>query len=856
MTRIHAISFALVLILSSASSASIHNDYMRSKDVGSLTPEDGKTQGKTTKKVKVGALQTDSCVTQNFACSPFRLPMCGSTPAIKPSDLVSHHKCMSKATSAEGCMATGIGLPASVAKGTTMITKKIMPHKMKELIKLPFALFGPKKTAANQKEIEAFVNQTINAVQTYVQSSIAAQELQNLYNGIMGDKLLFEQVDNFYDGGNGDYQQVNNALTSLTGRMIAQYPQYAKPSPWLQPSQNSSTQHGSPAPNGYGMYFSVYVTLMMNAFSQAIAYNLEQTPPDWPTIQTYQRDIVDLAWKAMPQAKQYLNSYAQYRSSSMNGPTYSCDAGSNCNVNGGGVLVNGGETNKCQGSYKTNGCPYVYGGDDFSYFVGASASPTQCDWAYATALFTESGYGSLQYSSCPDEDAVNLATNLSSKCQMARDTLVMTNLYQNWDIWLMQPAEQWAALADEICAHTNETNLLNMCSQCGNPNTASAHNNAAANCQASGVPANTSATEYMARAKSDPSVTIYKAQAMCQEMYPNAFVVAVDLPTTSSCNEYFYSTASTTYVEPAKWLAQLPAYACCLRSDQTPYCPNEWSLVTTPPESSDPSDPSWLTSYSVNDATMLADEGGTQQQCFELCQQGGYQSCAWQCNGCYGSNGPPSARSQESFDSCFQYATTMGNPAAEYSANCDSSVECCMAPPSYDGPCDVYANFTGQPYSTKEAWAANCGAAWTVYSNSPSPPPLPPSPPPTTMCTCSNANQGTAGKNGFTCDDSSYNAYCSSDAYCYSYYSWPYKEFVCPESDPNCNGMPCGPANGNGPTNGVSQCECATPCDGTKKHNQFRCTDGTSGWCANNEDCIAHQTFTAGDGCGDYLQCP
>ena len=153
MTRIHAISFALVLILSSASSASIHNDYMRSKDVGSLvrsrfwplepstlmcaqklcmpkpfvcmlvrsqTPEDGKTQGKTTKKVKVGALQTDSCVTQNFACSPFRLPMCGSTPAIKPSDLVSHHKCMSKATSAEVCMATGIGLPASVAKGVRL----------------------------------------------------------------------------------------------------------------------------------------------------------------------------------------------------------------------------------------------------------------------------------------------------------------------------------------------------------------------------------------------------------------------------------------------------------------------------------------------------------------------------------------------------------------------------------------------------------------------------------------------------------------------------------------------------------------------------------------------------------------
>lgn len=89
---------------------------------------------------------------------------------------------------------------------------------------------------------------------------------------------------------------------------------------------------------------------------------------------------------------------------------------------------------------------------------------------------------------------------------------------------------------------------------------------------------------------------------------------------------------------------------------------------------------SWLTCYSVDDATLLADAGATTQQgCFDLCQKGEFRSCAWQCNGCYGSNEPPSARSQDSCDSCFQYATMGNQPVTTYEyceQLCDATANC------------------------------------------------------------------------------------------------------------------------------------------------------------------------------------
>ena len=71
----------------------------------------------------------------------------------------------------------------------------------------------------------------------------------------------------------------------------------------------------------------------------------------------------------------------------------------------------------------------------------------------------------------------------------------------------------------------------------------------------------------------------------------------------------------------------------------------------------------WLTSYSV-DLSLPYDNLGssdaiTQDECYALCAAGTYDTCAYQCNGCFGGHGAPSLRSEESFAQCFQYATNV-----------------------------------------------------------------------------------------------------------------------------------------------------------------------------------------------------
>lgn len=66
--------------------------------------------------------------------------------------------------------------------------------------------------------------------------------------------------------------------------------------------------------------------------------------------------------------------------------------------------------------------------------------------------------------------------------------------------------------------------------------------------------------------------------------------------------------------------------------------------------------PSWKSCYSVSEPLTPLGSGLTQQACFSACVAGGFATCAWQYNGCYGSAGPPSPRSGCTTSS-FQYAT-------------------------------------------------------------------------------------------------------------------------------------------------------------------------------------------------------
>ena len=54
-------------------------------------------------------------------------------------------------------------------------------------------------------------------------------------------------------------------------------------------------------------------------------------------------------------------------------------------------------------------------------------------------------------------------------------------------------------------------------------------------------------------------------------------------------------------------------------------------------------------------------------------------------------------------------------------------------------------------------------------------------------------------------------------------------------------------------------CSCVSPNAGTVNKNQYKCTDGTSAWCASTETCYATSPFTKGDwasGCTAQVRYP
>merc|ERR1712008_312766 len=109
-------------------------------------------------------------------------------------------------------------------------------------------------------------------------------------------------------------------------------------------------------------------------------------------------------------------------------------------------------------------------------------------------------------------------------------------------------------------------------------------------------------------------------------------------------------------------------------------------------------------------------------------------------------------------------------------------------------------------------------------------------------CWCVTPNAGTAHHNEIRCkdykDDSDTTAgytlkftYCASDEECYRTDTFvrDYEPAdVCRIPDP-------------------PYCICKTPGQGTVDKNEFECTDGSSAWCASNEECYNGNAWTKGE---------
>lgn len=75
----------------------------------------------------------------------------------------------------------------------------------------------------------------------------------------------------------------------------------------------------------------------------------------------------------------------------------------------------------------------------------------------------------------------------------------------------------------------------------------------------------------------------------------------------------------------------------------------------------------WLAGYSVDEYEVISGVT-TQQQCYDLCVLGGYATCAWQFNGCFGSQTPPSPRPGNDQSTYWVYAVTLTADPGYWSA--------------------------------------------------------------------------------------------------------------------------------------------------------------------------------------------
>jgi len=409
-----------------------------------------------------------------------------------------------------------------------------LPSAMSTLFKLPFQFYGnSNKNSAGQQE---FVQALAQAAQMYVAQEVQTLELEDLYAGILGVQAMFTQTNRSYgdyvlDPNSSDTQQnLQSQMTTTINTLLNEYPAYATATPWTDPTQPAQNAKGEAyGSNGFGIYYAVFTTLLLNANAQQIAYY----GTDNQASGTAQINVVDYAWRGMAHAKELAKGYANMRQGYISGPSmtyHSNSFGGYCNP------------------------PTIDLNDKFPIYNGASASPSSvCSWSVSTVAGSTIGTNMYSCSTCPQSTLDTMNTAMDN-CKEARLTAVTAPVLSNWEQWVLEPAAQWGALSDQICEAATLQNVKAYCSK--KPS---------------------SAADAMRYELSDPKLVPYKVQQTCQSNYPGAAVVAVNTACVAGgCNNYFHASGI--------WLDQCNAgadeYTCCLQAGSSPICPDGWTHVT------------------------------------------------------------------------------------------------------------------------------------------------------------------------------------------------------------------------------------------------------------------------------------
>ena len=147
------------------------------------------------------------------------------------------------------------------------------------LIALPFNLVNNGKAGDNNYDVDdAFVDAMKKNVQNYVAQAVSQAEMANLYDGIIGNNAVFkvialnlDAVRNNKEKENEEFLQTQflRSIQNQRDSLVRQYPKYASKTPTINPTTTpAGTTTG---PNGWGIYYSIFVNQLLLACQQDIA---------------------------------------------------------------------------------------------------------------------------------------------------------------------------------------------------------------------------------------------------------------------------------------------------------------------------------------------------------------------------------------------------------------------------------------------------------------------------------------------------------------------------------------------------------------------------------------------------------
>ena len=447
---------------------------------------------------------------QKFTCDPFGPNVCGSI-YMSPDE-------------------PKINVPREVAKDAYDVTNALLDAFAEEdlgaLFALPFKLVNNGKKPNDYEVDDAFVKEMGTNVQNYVAQSVSKAEMKNLYLGIVGNNAAFRNIAIEFDNLKDDKDNLKTAIKAQKLKMIYQYPYYENATPTINPTKTpSSTTTGA---NGWGIYYSVFVTQMLITLIQDIA--VEDRLADSITSQ---QEIVEYGWKAMKHAKNLTDTYVAQREKDITGPTSVVD--------------------KHYGlyNYKVK--------DEWVYYQGSSVAPQTCSWdeinLYTTGSYTSGGHQNVFQ--C-DQSTVDFVTKYSIHCMEGRRQFVIGSIINNWNTWLIEPSKQWAKLVDLICKRGDNKKLQMRCKNQGENND-SYNNNGG------------TAIDYINNNKEVIGGTSHDRdiiQQTCQENYPGGNVIATPVQcVVNGCNNYYKSiqpdASKQTHLSD-QCDAGLDGWTCCL----------------------------------------------------------------------------------------------------------------------------------------------------------------------------------------------------------------------------------------------------------------------------------------------------